>query len=535
MDNKSIHQNESIQDGLEKFLDEEMLGIDSGALSEEQVRTSRGVSNQSATHTPSAQTELKTEFATPYVHNKPEMRKTSDATVRKHPDRMQSAGQGRTVSEKARPVRGDRQEEKTKIRENVSSYREYEKTMYGGIYRSDTAHRDVRMSDSGKRSAKSSDINSRDQKNGDRSGRNSRDEREKNMTGKSSKKANGSGGSSKKARRARKKKPAGKVKKVLIILLIVLIALALWWYFMVGKIYNKMQYEKADDLTSGSLKEDGVMNILLIGNDSRENGEDGRSDAMILVSVSPKTKTITMTSLLRDMYVEIPGYGGNRLNAAYAYGGPSLLCETIEQNFGIEVNRYALVNFQAFAGMVDAVGGVDLELTNEEVQWVNAYLNEYNLLEGREITTDYLDTSLSGMIHLNGPQALAYCRNRYIGTDFGRTERQRKVLGAVTKKLPLALATNSSELIDGLFPYLTTNLTQMEVYSVSLKAPRYLGYEMKQLVIPAEGTYSNATIRKMMVLQVDFEANQKLLRQEIYGEGNSVQSQNGAAEKEQAE
>ena len=356
------------------------------------------------------------------------------------------------------------------------------------------------------------------------------------MTGKSQKKAKGrSGKSGEKPQRSRKKKPAGKVKKVLIILLIVLIALALWWYFMVGKIYNKMQYEKADDLTSGSLKEDGVMNILLIGNDSRENGEDGRSDAMILVSVSPKTKTITMTSLLRDMYVEIPGYGGNRLNAAYAYGGPSLLCETIEQNFGIEVNRYALVNFQAFAGMVDAVGGVDLELTNEEVQWVNAYLNEYNLLEGRELTTDYLDTSLSGMIHLNGPQALAYCRNRYIGTDFGRTERQRKVLGAVTKKLPLALATNSSELIDGLFPYLTTNLTQMEVYSVSLKAPQYLGYEMKQLVIPAEGTYSNATIRKMMVLQVDFEANQKLLKQEIYGEGNSVQSQSGATENEQAE
>lgn len=515
MDNKSIHQNESIQDGLEKFLDEEMLGIDSTVQANHQAHTNRSVAGPGMAHPK----ELKTEFATPLVHNNRET--------------------GRAATEKVRPVRGARPEEKTTRRESISLHREYEKTIHGETYRGDTAHRDVRVSDSGSRSAKSSDANVRNRKNSDTSGRKSRDDLGKNVTGKSQKKANGGSGKNgkngKNAQRSRKKKPAGKVKKVLMILLIVLIALALWWYFMVGKIYNKMQYEKADDLITGSLKEDGVMNVLLIGNDSRENGEDGRSDAMILVSVSPKTKTITMTSLLRDMYVEIPGYGGNRLNAAYAYGGPSLLCETIEQNFGIEVNRYALVNFQAFAGMVDAVGGVDLELTNEEVQWVNAYLNEYNLLEGRELTTDYLDTSLSGMIHLNGPQALAYCRNRYIGTDFGRTERQRKVLGAVTKKLPLALATNSSELIDGLFPYLTTNLTQMEVYSVSLKAPQYLGYEMKQLVIPAEGTYSNATIRKMMVLQVDFEANQKLLKQEIYGEGNSVQSQSGATENEQAE
>ena len=251
---------------------------------------------------------------------------------------------------------------------------------------------------------------------------------------------------------------------------------------------------------------------------NKKDGEDGRSDAMILISISNKTKTIHMTSLLRDMYVDIPGHDGNRLNAAYAYGGPALLCETIKQNLDIEVNRYVLVNFQAFASLVDAVGGVDLEVTNEEVQWINAYLNEYNLLEGKEMTTDYLDTSLSGEIHLNGPQALAYSRNRYIGTDFGRTERQRKVLSAVMKKLPLAMATNSGELIDGLFPNLTTNLTQTEMYSLSTQASKLLTYDVVQSTVPAEGTYSNATVRKMAVLQVDFEANKKLLKQEIYGQ-----------------
>lgn len=322
----------------------------------------------------------------------------------------------------------------------------------------------------------------------------------------------------KKSKKREKQKKKNKAKRVLVILCIILVAILILWLNFVGKVYNKMTYERVETLAMEPMTQEGVTNILLIGNDSRENGDDGRSDAMILVSISKKTKTIHMTSLLRDMYVEIPGHDGNRLNAAYAYGGPELLCKTVEQNLGIAVDRYCVVNFQAFAALVDAVGGVDLELSNEEVGWVNAYLNEYNLLEGREMTTDYLDTSLSGMIHLNGPQALAYCRNRYIGTDFGRTERQRKVLGAVMKKVPLAMATNSEELIDGLFPNLTTNLTKTECYRLSFTGNKLLSYDMVQLVIPAEGTYQNANIRSMAVLQVDFDANKKLLRQEIYGE-----------------
>lgn len=322
----------------------------------------------------------------------------------------------------------------------------------------------------------------------------------------------------KKGGKKNEKKKAGKLKKVLIILLVVIIATLTLWYFFVGGAYEKMTYVKSDTLSKGALKKGGVINILLIGNDSRENGDDGRSDAMILLSISEKTKTIHMTSLLRDMYVDIPGHDGNRLNAAYSYGGAELLCETIKQNLGIEVDRYVLVNFQAFANLVDAVGGIDLELSNEEVQWVNAYLNEYNLLEGKEITTDYLDTSLSGEIHLNGPQALAYCRNRYIGTDFGRTERQRKVLSQVMKKLPLAGVTNSSDIIDGLFPNLTTNLTQTECYRLSFYASKFLTYETQQITIPADGTYSNASIRGMDVLQVDFSANRRIWEQAVYGE-----------------
>lgn len=322
-----------------------------------------------------------------------------------------------------------------------------------------------------------------------------------------------------------KKQKQGKEKKKhsffkIFLFLLCLLAIIYFggMYAIVSYAYDKMHYEEVDSFTNEPMKEDGVINVLLIGNDSRENGEDGRSDAMILLSISQKTKTITMTSLLRDMYVEIPGHDGNRLNAAYAYGGPELLMETIEYNFDIPVSRYVLVNFQAFANLVDAVGGIDLEVTNDEVQLINGYLIEYNQLEGRELTYDWLDQDASGMLHLNGPQALAYTRNRYIGTDFGRTERQRKVLAEVFHKLPSAMLTNGNGVVDGLFPNLTTNMTKLECYQIGLSGYRIISYDLNQQCVPIEGSYHDARIRNMAVLEIDFEANKEFLMETIYDE-----------------
>ena len=318
------------------------------------------------------------------------------------------------------------------------------------------------------------------------------------------------------ARKTKKKKRS--IWKVLLIVLIILIAAGgVAWYGLASSLYGRISYEETGGEES-ALRQDGVTNILLIGNDSRENGEDGRSDAMILLSISEKTRTVQMISFLRDMYVEIPGHDGNRLNAAYAYGGPELLMETVRENFQIPVSRYVLVNFEAFANLVDAVGGVDLELTSEEVEYVNGYLVEYTQLAGRPEGSDYLDTSRSGLIHLNGPQALAYTRNRYIGTDFGRTERQRKVLSAVIGELPKALLTNPQEVLDGLLSNLTTNLTRGEFLRLTLDAGKLFTYDLQQGSVPVEGSYQNATIRGMAVLEVDFEQNIRYLNNRIYGE-----------------
>lgn len=484
MNKDSIEENKAIQDGLERFLDEELAGV-----RKEQVAPDRTIIYNEE----QKEKELKTEFAT-------------EVTPKRQASYERRSAGGYTAAARQTEHRSSVDGQTSHAADAVSRRRIAEETdRYHNAEREETTHR---------RSEHASDRRSAASERKHRTYELPVSENKKKQHKKSNRKAE----KKQHKKDGKKKDKLSKPKKILLILGIVILALFLWWYLTMGRIYHKMNYEKSDELASGSLKDQGVINVLLIGNDSRENGEDGRSDAMILISISNKTKTIHMTSLLRDMYVDIPGHDGNRLNAAYAYGGPALLCETIKQNLDIEVNRYVLVNFQAFASLVDAVGGVDLEVTNEEVQWINAYLNEYNLLEGKEMTTDYLDTSLSGEIHLNGPQALAYSRNRYIGTDFGRTERQRKVLSAVMKKLPLAMATNSGELIDGLFPNLTTNLTQTEMYSLSTQASKLLTYDVVQSTVPAEGTYSNATIRKMAVLQVDFEANKKLLKQEIYGQ-----------------
>ena len=321
-------------------------------------------------------------------------------------------------------------------------------------------------------------------------------------------------------RRREEKEPRKKKKhvllRILLVLLIFVISAGFAWYKIVGAVYTRLNYAPIESVSQEKVKDGDVTNILLIGNDSRSGGEDGRSDAMILISISDTQKKIHMTSLLRDMYVEIPGYKDNRLNAAYSYGGPELLLETIEENLDIEVNRYVLVNFQAFAKLIDAVGGVELEVTKEEIEYINAYLVEYNMLENRPVGTDYMEPSVSGVVRLNGPQALAFSRNRYIGNDFGRTQRQRKILEAAMKQLPETVLKNPVELMDNILPNLTTNLTQKELFGLSFDAPKVLSYELVQGSIPIEGSYQNATIRGMSVLEVDWEANKAYIQSEIY-------------------
>lgn len=270
-----------------------------------------------------------------------------------------------------------------------------------------------------------------------------------------------------------------------------------------------------EDNQTPMISDKDVTNILLIGCDTRKKGGGGRSDAMIIVSINKKTKTITATSILRDVYLQIPGKRNNRINAAHAMGGAGLLLDTIKQNFKIEVDRFATVDFYAFIDIVDAVGGVTLDVdTDKEVRVINNYIKELNRLTGKDETLDQLPGP--GTYHLNGKQTLGYVRNRYVGSDFARTARQREVLEKVFNGVKGLGLTEINDLMNVILPQVTTNLTEGEIFSIILSLPSYAGYELQQMSIPIKGSYENLRINKMAVLGIDFEKNIKEMQRVIY-------------------
>ena len=277
--------------------------------------------------------------------------------------------------------------------------------------------------------------------------------------------------------------------------------------------------EHIEDVTSDSssytipISED-VYNILLIGSDTRESGEVGRSDAMILVSINQKTETIYLTSFLRDCYVNIPGYGNTRLNHAFAYGGPDLLEKTLEQNFKIHVDRYVAVDFFSFMDVIDTLGGVYINVTEDEQKVTNNYIWSMNKLMGEEWSNDYLWSS--GWQKLNGKQALCYARNRYTGNDYERTARQRTIINQIISGAMQASPATLVDLAQVILPQVTTDMSKSEILAYAANVAAYLGYDIQQQQIPASGTYSGATISGMSVISLDLDANIKYLQGTIY-------------------
>lgn len=264
-----------------------------------------------------------------------------------------------------------------------------------------------------------------------------------------------------------------------------------------------------------------VNNILLVGTDSRKKGNRrSRTDSMIILSIDKKNERITMTSVLRDCYVSIPGVGKNRLNAAFVFGGPNLLFKTFDENFDIHLNRYVQIDFYHFVDLIDTVDGVDLKLSAAEIKVMNKdYIPSINQSLNKKRTANLIKKNKTGSYHLNGVQALAYSRIRYVGNaDFGRTERQRKILAEVIKKTKNMSVSELNNLADILLPMFSTNLTQGEVMSLLLNAKECLNYELVSGRMPIDGSYKYMTVRKASVLGVDFVANKKYWYQLVYGE-----------------
>lgn len=245
-------------------------------------------------------------------------------------------------------------------------------------------------------------------------------------------------------------------------------------------------------------------NILLIGTDQRDESWNGNSDVMIVATLRRDTQEIILTSFMRDLYADIPGYGVHKLNYAYAAGGAGTLMETLEDNYELDIDNYAVVDFGDMADIVDLVGGVEITVSDEEVSALNGYLTSMDAEE------DYL--ACSGTLLLNGNQAVAYMRIRFVGNnDYERTQRQRDVLKEIFASMHGAPVRTLTELAVKLFTGIENDISPLEMLELMAIVPGLGDYELRENRVPYDDLYTSQD--EMLV--PDFEATIKRLHEEL--------------------
>ncbi len=322
-------------------------------------------------------------------------------------------------------------------------------------------------------------------------------------------------------KRRRKKSVFRRVVLIIVLAIIgLLIAGGLYVYSLLDKVQENPLKETPEELGVSEIapREDdtGVINILLFGVDARSLNERSRSDTIMIASIDTKNNAVKLTSLMRDMYVEIPGKGKNRINAAYALGGPALAIKTVNTNFDMNITRYATVNFYSLEKIIDQIGGITIDVKKNEIDPLNACIRELNRLDpsnkGSYVTS-------AGRQTLNGRQAVAYSRIRKVGRDdFQRTERQRTVMNEMFKKAKSVGVLKLPGLAEAILPNVETNITKSEMISLGITAVQHSGNAIEQYRLPVDGTYQSQSINGMAVLVPDMEENKKLLHEFIYGE-----------------
>ena len=306
---------------------------------------------------------------------------------------------------------------------------------------------------------------------------------------------------------------------VLILIILAIIAVASGYFFIRGKL-GQMQQVDIDENNlnvSETVAENlsGYRNIAIYGVDSRDSslGEGNRSDCIIIASINNDTKEIKLVSVYRDTYVDIDGYGLDKITHAYSYGGPELALKTLNENLDLNVTEFVTVNFDAVADAVNALGGVEIDIEANEIDYLNSYLAETSRVTGLE-TAQITDT---GLQTLDGVQAVAYSRIRYTeGGDYKRAERMRTVIEAMFKKLKTKSLGEINDLADKILPEVYTNLDPDEIIKM---APTVLGYSISDSIgWPYE--VKGITTDRWYSVPVTLESNVKKLHEEAFGEEN---------------
>lgn len=282
------------------------------------------------------------------------------------------------------------------------------------------------------------------------------------------------------------------VRVVLVLLVAIIVAVAADVNYLLG-LY---EYDDTNESSLAANTQDGIMTIALFGVDTRENGDSGtRSDAIMIMSVDPARSSVKLISLMRDSYVDVPGYGKTKLCHAYGYGGAQLMMQTINENFDMDIKEYMTVDFAQMASIIDGVGGVTVTLTKDELEETNKFIDEY--CWENDMPTQRIEAA--GEQKLNGIQAMTYGRIRKgnTGGDWMRTERQSVVLNQVFSKAtgnPITML----RFLHGLMPNITSSMSKSDFWYMGLRTILHGMPSMDHLRLPLDDEWQYGTTNSGM-------------------------------------
>lgn len=320
------------------------------------------------------------------------------------------------------------------------------------------------------------------------------------------------------SRRKKKKKSLG--FKIFITVITIILALILVGVGVFYSVLNKMDNVELNKENLGVTSKEElevydnykkIKNIALFGIDSADGV--GRSDSMMIATIDPVHDKLKITSLMRDSYVNIEGYGYDKLNHAYAFGGPELSIKTINQTFGLNIEEFVAVDFASLPKIIDILGGLELDITDEELEYINGYIDDINSKDG----TYSPHISYAGPQLVDGVQALAYSRIRYTsGGDYERTQRHRTVLeGLFNKALQVSPAQYPS-IINNMLPYVKTNLGTTNILSLATKVATMGGGSLEQDRFPRDGYGQGQMIDGVYYLVFDEAATKQQMMDYIF-------------------
>ena len=318
------------------------------------------------------------------------------------------------------------------------------------------------------------------------------------------------------------------MKKIVITLFVLLIAIPLsvlgYTYYQMNSMYDGSSNSDSDMEDYGSIiVSDKITNVLLIGTDERRKNERGRADAIMIATIDEKHRGIKITSIARDTYVNIPTKNRKeKINHAYSYGGADLLKETIESNFDIDISNYVRVNFNSFTEIIDALGGLELDVKKSELKELNKFIPESYEASTKKRPIKYIEEE--GLQTLNGYQALSYSRIRKNDSAIERDRRQRAVMQSLMNEFSQMNLFEIPKIINAVTKYVTTDMKPTNMLKYAQKVLKMGNFEIKQLEFPmAEHSKGGIIDGKGWVLQYDKKKCLSLLHEFIY-EGSADNS-----------